>query len=374
MNIPIARPFLGREEEEAAVAAIRSGWVSQGPKVKEFEETFAKYVGARYAVATTSCTTALHAALAVSGVGPGDEVVVPSLSFIATANAVVHAGAKPVFADIDPDTCNVTVETIAKVVTPRTKVVMPVHQMGFPVDLDPIIDFCKKKKLALIEDAACAIGSEYKGKSIGGYGNLACFSFHPRKVITTGEGGMITTDDSAIAEKLRRFRHHGMSVSDIERHTSKEVVIETYPEIGYNYRMTDIQAAIGLIQLAKLSRIIRRRREIAAFYDNALSRSPHIKVPVVPEYAYHNYQSYWVEVLGSSPVSRDVLMQKLLDKGIATRRGIMAIHLERFYYYVGCVLPATEAITRSTVLIPIYPAMKEDETAYVIRSIKEILQ
>jgi len=372
MNIPVAKPYFGTEEETAAVEAIRSGWVSQGPRVREFEEKFAEYVGSKYAVATTSCTTALHAALVVSGILPGDEVIVPSLSFIATANSVVHAGAVPVFADVDPDTCNVTAETIGKVITGKTRAVMPVHQMGLPVDLDPIVDLCKKRGLVIIEDAACAIGSEYGGKKIGGHGNTACFSFHPRKIITTGEGGMITTDDPVLAERLRRFRHHGMSVSDLERHAADRVIVETYQEIGYNFRMTDIQAAIGLEQLKRLPFIIKKRREIAALYDEAFSSIPHIRVPKVPMYAYHNYQSYWIEVLSSSPVSRDLLMQKLLSCGVATRRGIMAIHLEQCYLHCKAVLQATERITTNTILLPIYPSITVDEQGYVIRCLKEV--
>lgn len=374
MNIPIAKPFLDREEEEAAVEAIRSGWVSQGPKVQEFEDLFSRYVGAKYAVATTSCTTALHAALAVSGVGPGDEVVVPSLSFIATANAVVHAGAVPVFADINPDTCNVTAETLGKAITGRTRAVMPVHQMGLPVDLDPIKELCRKRGLTLIEDAACAAGSEYRGKRMGGHGNTACFSFHPRKIITTGEGGMVTTDDPEVASRLRRFRHHGMSVSDIERHLSGRVIIESYPELGYNYRMTDIQAAIGIVQMGKLQTIIDKRRRIAALYDRELSKVPHLRVPKIPEYAFHNYQSYWVELMESSPLGRDKLMQRLLEKGIATRRGIMAIHLERCYAAFRVVLPATEKIARNTILFPLYPSMTDEEREYVVNSVREALQ
>ncbi|MDI6744689.1 MAG: DegT/DnrJ/EryC1/StrS family aminotransferase [Thermodesulfovibrionales bacterium] len=374
MNIPITKPYLGIEEETAAVEAIRSGWVSQGPRVKEFEERLAEYVGAKYAVATTSCTTALHAALVVSGIGSGDEVIVPSLSFIATANSVVYASARPVFADIDHETCNVTVETIEKVITPKTKAVMPVHQMGLPVDLDPIMDLCKKRNLVLIEDAACAIGSEYRGKKIGGHGNIACFSFHPRKVITTGEGGMITTDNPEIAERLRRFRHHGMSVPDVERHKSRKVVIEKYVEIGYNYRMTDIQAAIGIEQLKRLPFIIERRRQIAEVYNRELKNIKSIRVPEIPDCAFHNYQSYWIELLDSTPVSRDELMQKLLDKGIAARRGIMAIHMEECYKKCYVPLPETEQVTKNTILLPLYPAMTIEEQAYVIQCMRELRQ
>ncbi|MFZ5906283.1 MAG: DegT/DnrJ/EryC1/StrS family aminotransferase [Nitrospirota bacterium] len=374
MQIPITRPYLGEEEKRLVSEVIGSGWVSQGPKVAEFEEKFAAYVGARYAVATTSCTTALHAALAVSGIGPGDEVILPSLSFIATANAVLHCGARPVFVDIDPDTCNLAAGAVEGAITKQTRAVMPVHQMGLPADLDPIKILAEKYHLLLIEDAACAVGSVYKGKRIGGHGNPACFSFHPRKIITTGEGGMITTDDPDMASRLKRFRHHGMSVSDIERHLADRVILETYPEIGYNYRMTDMQAAMGIVQLDRLPSILQRRRELAAVYDRELGAIPHIKVPAVPSYAFHNYQSYWVEVLGSSPVSRDSLMQELLGKGIATRRGIMAIHLEKSYSAYRTSLPQTERITNATVILPLYPTLTAEEQTYVLQCITGILQ
>ncbi|MFA4920482.1 MAG: DegT/DnrJ/EryC1/StrS family aminotransferase [Thermodesulfovibrionales bacterium] len=373
-NIPITKPYLGEEEKQVVSQVIESGWVSQGPKVAEFEERFAEYVGARYAVATTSCTTALHAAIAVSGLGPGDEVIVPSLSFIATANSVVYCNAMPVFADIDPETCNIDVEKIEGAITKKTKAIMPVHQMGLPADLDSIQKIANKYNLIVIEDAACAIGSEYKGKKIGGHGNIACFSFHPRKIITTGEGGMITTDDPDIAARLRRFRHHGMSVSDIERHVANKIIIETYPDLGYNYRMTDIQAAMGLEQVKRLPFIIKMRRQIAGIYDEELSKIPYVRVPQVPTYAFHNYQSYWIELLESAPVDRNMLMSKLLEKGIATRRGIMAIHMEPYYKgYSKLSLPTTEKITMNTVLLPLYPTLSSEEQSYITNSLKEIL-
>lgn len=373
VNIPITRPFVGEEEIEAVAQAIRSGWVSQGPKVAEFEERFAEYVGVRYAIAMTSCTTALHSALVVAGIRSGDEVIVPSLSFIATANAVVYTGAIPVFVDIDPETCNIDPEKIEAAITSKTKAIMPVHQMGLPADLDAIKKIADRYNLKVIEDAACAIGSEYKRRKIGGHGNVACFSFHPRKIITTGEGGMITTDDPDIAGALRRLRHHGMSVSDIERHIAKKIIIETYPEIGYNYRMTDMQAAMGIAQLRKLPFIIERRREIAGFYNDELKKIPYIRVPDVPEYAYHNYQSYWIELLGSAPLTRDELMQGLFEKGIATRRGIMAIHTEACYQKYNASLPETERITNNTILLPLYPSMTVEEQEYVVRCIGDML-
>lgn len=372
-NIPITKPFLDKEEVEAVVRVIRSGWLTQGPKVKEFEERFAEYIGVKYGVTVSSCTTALHLALLISGVVPGDEVIVPSLSFIATANAVVYLGAIPVFVDINPDTCNMDPPKIEASITSKTKVIMPVHQMGLPADLDSIKSIANKYNIKVVEDAACAIGSEYKGKKIGRHNNIACFSFHPRKIITTGEGGMITTDDLVIADRLRLLRHQGMSVSDIERHVAGRVIIEEYPEVGYNYRMTDMQAAIGISQLKKLPFIIEKRRKIADFYNKELSKIRHIKVPKVQDYAYHNYQSYWIELLESAPVSRDILMQRLLEKGISTRRGIMAIHLELPYRKYNVSLPETERITKNTILLPLYPSMTVEEQEYVVRCIKEIL-
>jgi perosamine synthetase len=373
-NIPITKPDLGEEEKHIVSKVIDSGWVSQGPKVIEFEEIFARYVGARYAVATTSCTTALHAALSVAGIGPGDEVILPSLSFIATANSVLYCGAKPVFSDVDLETCNINVQKIEEAITEKTKAIMPVHQMGLPVDLDSIKAIARKNKLLVIEDAACAIGSEYHDTKIGGHNNIACFSFHPRKIITTGEGGMITTDDRTISERLKRFRHHGMSVSDIERHMANTVIIETYPELGYNYRMTDMQAAIGIEQMKKLPSILEARKQKARIYNTELENIPHIRIPKAPPYARHNYQSYWIELLDSAPFDRNTLMARLIEKGIATRRGIMAIHREPCYReYAAAHLPNTDRITDKTLLLPLYPRLSDKEQKFIIDSLKEIL-
>lgn len=372
MRVEIAKPYLDEQEQKAVAEVIAGGWVSQGMKVAEFEEAFAAYTGAGFAVATTSCTTALHAALCVSGIGAGAEVIVPSLSFIASANSVRHCGARPVFADIDPETCNIDVKEIEKLITKKTRAIMPVHQMGLPADLDALKTLADRHKLLVIEDAACAIGSKYKGRSIGGHGNIACFSFHPRKVLTTGEGGMITTDDPDIAASLKRFRHHGMSVSDLERHSASSIIIETYPEVGYNYRMTDMQAAMGIVQMRKLPDILLKRSVIAERYNKAFSGISCLRAPVVPAYALHNYQSYWIEILDNSQVNRNELMQKLLEKGISTRRGIMAIHKELCYSKYKAELPNTERITSNTIILPLFPSMTEAEVQYVIDGISDI--
>ena len=373
VKVPVTKPYIGENEKKLISEVIDSGWVSQGVKVAEFEKQFADYVGAQYAVATTSCTTALHAALSVSGIGHGDEVIVPSLSFIATANAVVHCGAATVFVDIDPMTCNIDVNKIEDAITKKTKAIMPVHQMGLPAEINSIHKIANRHGIKVIEDAACAIGSVYKGKKIGAHGNVACFSLHPRKVITTGEGGMITADNAEFASRLRRFRHHGMSISDIERHKSNKIIIESYPEIGYNYRMTDIQAAMGLAQLKKLPFILKKRREIAAQYNEKLKDIKCIRVPFFPDHVNHNYQSYWIELLNSAPVSRDIFMKKLLQRGIATRRGIMAIHKESCYNTYNVKLPNTERIASNTVILPLYPSMTDEEVQYVINGIYDIL-
>ena len=243
-NIPVARPFIGREEEAAVLEVLRSGWVSQGPRVAEFERQFAQYVGAAHAIAVSSCTTGLHLALVAAGVKAGDEVLCPSLSFIATANSIQYAGAMPVFVDVDPATYNMDPARIESAITPRTKAILIVHQIGLPAAIAEISEIASRYGLAVIEDAACAIGSEYQGQRIGQPHTLmACFSFHPRKILTTGEGGMVTTSDEGIADRIRKLRQHAMSVSDLARHSSSQIVTESYPEVGYNYRMTDMQAA-----------------------------------------------------------------------------------------------------------------------------------
>jgi perosamine synthetase len=375
-NIPVARPSIGADEENAVLAALRSGWVSQGPRVAEFENRFAEYVGATCAVAVSSCTTALHLALIASGVKAGDEVLCPSLSFIATANVIVYAGATPIFVDVDAATYNIDPGCIERSITPRTKAILLVHQVGLPAALTEILDIAGRRGVLVIEDAACAVGAEYEGKKIGRpHAGIACFSFHPRKVLTTGEGGMITTADEGMAARIRRLRQHGMSVSDLARHSSGKVMAESYDEVGFNYRMTDLQAAVGLVQLRRLDEMLAQRRRLALRYSSRLASFPWLVPPQEPNRSRHSFQSYMVRLRSDAPIERDQLMQELLDRGISTRRGIMAIHREAPYRgNWDKVLPVTNLVTDTTLVLPLYHAMTDEDQDYVIECIEEISQ
>jgi perosamine synthetase len=371
-NIPVARPYLEREEEEAVAEVLRSGWLSQGPGVAEFERAFAAYVGAEQAVAVSSCTTALHLALFALGVRSGDEVICPSFSFVASANCIVHAGGTPHFVDIDPETYNLDPGRIEEAITPRTRAILVVHQVGLPASLNEILHIAGRHALPVVEDAACAIGSEYFGRRVGTpHGVVACFSFHPRKILTTGEGGMITTGDAALAARLRALRQHAMTVSDVARHSARQIVFERYEEVGYNYRMTDLQAALGLVQLGRLDELLARRRYLASRYSDRLRSVVWLKPPTQPEGFRHNFQSYVVRLSKEAPIKRDILMQELLNRGVSTRRGIMAIHREVPFHddRWKTTLRETDAATDNTIILPLFHQMSEDEQDYVIESI-----
>ena len=371
--IPIMKPWLGPEEASAAAEAVASGWVAQGPRVAAFEEAMARRAGAANAVAVSSCTTALHLSLVVLGVGPGDEVIVPSLSFIATANAARYVGATPVFCDVDASTQNLSVETIEPVITPATRAVIVVHQAGTPADIDAIRSLCDPRGIAVIEDAACAIGSSYEGRPIGGHSDLVCFSFHPRKVITTGEGGMVLTSREDWAERMRRLREHGMSVSAAARHSSRDLVIEQYLETGFNFRMTDIQAAVGLVQLGRLDEIVERRRALASRYREHLADVSGLEMANDPPYGRTNFQSFWIVLPESYPLGRDDLLRMMMEYGISPRRGIMAAHLEPAYEGVvaHARLPVTEHLTRRSLLLPLFQTMTEEQQDRVIGVVRD---
>ncbi|HEV2777947.1 MAG TPA: DegT/DnrJ/EryC1/StrS family aminotransferase [Actinophytocola sp.] len=356
------RPMLGEEEAAAVAETVRSGWVAQGPRVAEFERAFAAHVGAAHGVAVSSCTTGLHLVLHLLGVGPGDEVVVPSLSFIATANAVRYCGATPVFADVELSTGNLTPDTVKAVLTPSTKAVMIVHQGGVPADVRAIRAVCGD--VPVVEDAACAAGSTVYGGSVGAGALLAAWSFHPRKVLTTGEGGMVTTDDPEWAVRLRQLREHGMSVSAAERHRSGPV-LEQYLETAFNYRMTDMQAAMGLVQLRRLPGIVAQRRELAARYHELLAPLGLSSVDD-PPYGTTNYQSFWVLLPDEAPPLLEVL-RSLADAGVSARRGIMASHLEPAYEgHPHGPLPVTERLATRSVILPLHHELTDADQRLIV--------
>jgi dTDP-4-amino-4,6-dideoxygalactose transaminase len=387
--IPIARPVLDHAEVDAAARAILSGWVTQGPEVAAFEREFAAAVGAPHACAVSSGTTALHAALLAVDVQPGDEVITASHSFIATANAIRYCGARPVFVDIEPDTYNMDPAIVDRAVGPKTRAILAVHQVGLPCDLERMAEIARRWNVALVEDAACAIGSDVRvgdddWAPIGRpHGDVACFSFHPRKLVTTGDGGMITTRDAEIDARLRALRHHGMSVSDVARHASDRVTFETYPTLGYNFRMTDVQAAVGRVQLSRVPAMLVRRRAQAARYSSLLASVTGLGLPFVPEYARPNWQTYTVRL--PEACDQKAVMQAMLDAGVATRRGVMCAHREAAYprdaWSCGADrscdarnepcphLRHGESAQDRTIAIPLFDGMTDDDQSRVAEAL-----
>ena len=373
--IPIAKPYLTADEAQAAYDTILTGWITQGPRVAEFEEKFAAYTGAKYAVAVSNCTTALHLAMIVAGIKQGDEVICPSMSYIATANCIRYVGATPVFAEINPANYNLDVEDAARKITSKTKAILLVHQIGMPADIDAFRQLADKHGLKLIEDAACAAGSAYKGGKIGSHSELVCFSLHPRKVISTGDGGFITTNREDYYQRMKLLRQHGMSVNDRVRHESSKLIFEDHVEVGYNYRMTDIQASVGIRQLEKLDWIVAERRKIAMRYNEAFSDIDHIQLPVEENGYFSNYQSYSIYLKDDCPVERNEIMQKMLDEGISTRRGIMTTHRETAYKteYAGVSLPVSEKSSDRSIILPLYIPMNNDDIEKVIETFRMIV-
>jgi perosamine synthetase len=359
-KIPIAKPDLAEDEVKAVTEVIRSGWIIQGEKVEEFERKIADFIGSNEAIAVSSGTAALHIALIIAGCGKDDSVLCPSYSFIATANVIRYCGSEPIFIDIDPDTYNMNYKLLDKSLKPNTKAILAVHQVGFPAELDEIIEFANKKGLIVIEDAACAIGSEYKGVRIGRPHSLAaCLSFHPRKIVTTGDGGLITTQSKEFAERARRLRQHGIKPGE-----------EQYTELGYNYRLTDLQAALGIEQIKKLPMFLKRRKEQAERYTEAFKNCGWMRPQYEQINTSSNHQSYQLRIKSDAPISRDELLKKLKLKGITAQPGIKPIHLEPIYYKsTRKELPETERAAKEVIMLPIYHSLSKEEQDYIIKTV-----
>jgi len=370
--IKFSAPFTDGAEAAAAAEVIASGWLVGGPRLKELEERFASHCGRRHAIGVSSWTTGAFLVLHAWGVGRDDEVVVPSLSFIATANVAVHVGATPVFADIETATYNMDSSDVERRITPRTRVLMPVDQVGMPCDMDALMAVARRHGIKVLQDAACAIGSIYRGRPVGAHGDATIFSLHARKLVTTGEGGMIVTDDDALAAHLRILRHQGMSISDDTRHASRPTVIESYPEVGFNFRMTDVQAAIGNAQMTKLPAMVKRRRILAERYRSGLQRIGWLSAPAEPAGCESNWQSYMVRLLPDAPIRRNALMDRLYDRGVPTRRGIMASHLEPPYRARAASLPVTEGVSASTLLLPMHNALSDEQQDFILQCLASV--
>jgi perosamine synthetase len=366
------KPWLGDEEADAIRDVVKSGWICTGPKVTQFEGELCALVGAEHGVATNAATSALHLALQVHGLQRGDEVILPSFTCMANANAVIIAGGVPKFADIERDTYNLNPQSVEEQITDRTRAIMMVDQIGLPADLDAFRGLAEAHNLILVEDAATALGSRYKGKLVGGHGVTTCYSFHPRKLITTGEGGMMMTADAALAERARILRSAGASISDLKRHQAKGALFQEYAEYGYNYRMTDMQAAMGIVQLSKFDAIVEQRLAQANLYNQLLADVEEVAGPFVPSYANHSYTSYCVRTGPGTRVTADDIVRRMAHCNVSCRRGIQPLHLEPYFSQTmhGLVLPETELAAKETFFLPIFPGLTEGQQRAVVEALK----
>ncbi len=384
-SVPIARTALTDDEIQSVLEPLKSGWLVQGPKVREFEDKWSAFTGARHSIAVTSCTTALHLSLAALGFGPGDEAIVPAFTWVATANVIEHLGGKVIFCDIDLDTFNLDVKDAARKITSRTKAILPVHLFGLAAEMGAVMELARKHSLWVVEDAACGFGSTYRGQHVGTLGDTGCFSFHPRKAITTGEGGMITTQSDALAEKLRRLRDHGAAMTDLQRHMgARPYLLADHPDAGYNQRMTDLQGALGAAQMDRAEAIIAERQRLAGVYDQAFAKLPWLKTPAHPAGYGHGYQSYpclfQPEPLVPGAIERvnklrNEWMDRLQQAGISTRPATHAVHMLTFYrekYGLSPEdFPKAQAANDCSISLPIFHGMTEAEQQYVIQNVLE---
>lgn len=402
-KIPVTIPYFDNQEEENVKKVLKSGWVAQGPVVSTFEEAIALHEGIRYGVATTSCTTALHLAMVAKGMGSDMDVIAPSFTFVATTNAIIQTGATPVLADICQDTFNIDVRQLRKIIYKNYQEkegklynkengnllwgIVPVHEFGLCCDILAVNEIAEECRLNVVEDAACALGAKIGDIHQGGFGNASCISFHPRKSITTGEGGMILTDDAEMAKRMKELRTHGSTVSADARHAGKGFLLPEFYEAGYNYRMTDIQAAVGIAQVEKLDYIIKEKRKRAEIYNHLIQeRLPELITPYIPEGYFHTYQSYVcmldlkklkLNSVAAGGEYRNMLLQKLEDMGIATRQGTHAVHTLGYYKnrfgYVPEDFPNAYVCDRLSITLPLYVQMSDADQEYVIRTIRETI-
>lgn len=383
MNVPIARTSLTEAEIQSVLSPLRSGWLVQGPKVREFEERWSAFTGAKHSIAVTSCTTAIHLSLAALGLRPGDEVIVPAFTWISTANVVEHLGGTVVLCDIDLNTFNIDVEQLKQKITPKTKAIIPVHLFGLAAEMNEINKIAKRHGLWVVEDAACGFGSRYHGQHVGTLSDAGCFSFHPRKAITTGEGGMITTNHDALAEKLRRLRDHGAAVSDLQRHLgARPYLLADHPDAGYNQRMTDLQAALGAAQMDRAANIVSERQRLAKIYDNAFAHLSWLKTPAHINSMEHGYQSYPclfqpepITVQSTSRINqaRNAWMDQLQQVGISTRPATHAVHMLTFYREKYRLrpenYPKAYAANDCSISLPLFHGMTDAEQGFVIEQV-----
>ncbi|HRH03293.1 MAG TPA: DegT/DnrJ/EryC1/StrS family aminotransferase [Bacteroidia bacterium] len=375
-NIAISLPTTGQEEWEALKGPIFSGWLTQGPRVAEMEKIFAERHQVKHAIAVSNCTTALHLALVALGIKAGDEVLVPAFTWVSTANAIMYCGATPVFVDVNPVTFNVDPADVAKKLTAKSKAIIPVHLFGLCADIDEIKRIAPKLKI--VEDGACAAGAGYKNRPAGSLGDIGCFSFHPRKSVTTGEGGMLTTNDDALAEKLNMLRNHGASISEEQRHKGpKPYILPEFDMVGYNYRMTDLQGAVGVVQLKKLDQYIDERQAWAEYYSKELASIEWLRTPQVASDYKHGWQSFVLMIdEKTAPIKRNDLMELLQQKGIATRPGTHAVHMLNFYANTFSIkpndFPGAYACNEYSMSIPLHNRMVKEDYEYIVAALKEI--